>query len=108
MGDPDIFIDTALVDTEEELLFIDRIRKAVQPGHFVLASFQPAGRTRHRFLDIIPLRDAAGTFVKSHGDGGSKVGLDLHAFLRPHKDLMPVDVGLEMNAFFFDLPELCQ
>ena len=48
------------------------------------------------------------TLVEGHGDGGAQIGLDLHTLLRPHEDLVAVDVGVEVNALLLDLAEACQ
>lgn len=43
--------------------------------------------------------------IKGHGNGGSQVGLDAHALLRPHKDPASVDVGGESDALLGDLSQ---
>ena len=108
MLDPDGIHHAALVDPEEQLLLIDRVRQAVQPLHLLAAPDQPTGGTVHTAADIVIVRMAGGTLVKGHGDGRSQIRLDLHALLRSHEDLMSVDMGLEGDAFLSDLPEACQ
>ena len=49
-------------------------------------------------LHIFPVRRAGRALVKSHGDRGSQIGLDLHALLRSHEDLPTVDMGVEIHA----------
>ena len=39
---------------------------------------------------------------------GAQIGLDLHTLLRPHENLVAVDVGGEIHALLLDLPQACQ
>ena len=78
--DTDIIKDSSLIDTEQQLIFIDRI-------FLHIASFCHAGRA----------------LIESHRNGGSQVGLDLHTLFRSHEDLVTIDVGTESYAFFLDL-----
>ena len=43
------------------------------------------------------------TLIERHGNGRCQVGLDLHALLRSHKDLVSVNMGTEGYALFLDL-----
>ena len=106
MFNTDIFINGSLINTKKKLILIDGIRKTVQPCHFFFTSGKPAGSPLYRFLHIISVCNTAWTFVKSHGNGGCKIGLDLHTFLRTHKDFMSVNMRLEVNALLLDLAKL--
>ena len=92
MFDTDIFVNSSLVDAKQKLFFIDGIRQAVQTCHLCLTSCQPACGTLYRFLYIVSVCHTARTFIKRHGDRGSQIGLDLHALLRSHKDLVSVNM----------------
>ena len=43
------------------------------------------------------------TLIERHGNGRRQIGLDLHTFLRSHKDLVSVNMGTEGYALFLDL-----
>ena len=108
MCNTDICIDSSLINSEKQLLFIHCIRQSVQSGHLCLTALQPSGSTVYRSLDIFSACHAAWTFVKCHGNSGGKIGLDLHTLFRSHKDLMPVNMGIKINPLFFDLSQLCK
>ncbi len=88
----DILVGAALVDAKEHLLSVDGAVQRVEPVHFRLAAFEPANGAVRAFFDIVVGRGIFHAFIKGHRDGGGKVRLDAHAFLRPHEDSMPVDV----------------
>ena len=48
------------------------------------------------------------TLVKSHGNGGAQVGLDLHTLFRPHEDAVAVQMGSKGHALFVDLAQFGQ
>ena len=104
MFDADIFIRSALVDAEQQLFLIDGLRQTVKSGHLHLAALQPSGGPVNAVLHIFPGRRVGRTLVQRHSDGGTQIRLDLHALLRPHENTVAVDMRLEVDAFFFDLP----
>ena len=108
MADTDIFIDATLVNSKKHLLLIDRIRKTVQTVHLCLTAFQPSGCPVNRFFHIISFCNTRRTFIKCHCYCRRKIRLNLHTFLRSHKNLVPVYMGVEINSFFFDSSESCQ
>ena len=101
--DTDIIKDSSLIDTEQQLIFIDRIFQAVQSGHLGFTSCQPTGGSCHGILHIASFCHAGRALIESHRNGGSQVGLDLHTLFRSHEDLVTIDVGTESYAFFLDL-----
>ena len=103
MFDTDILINCSLVDSEQKLLFVDGIRQTVQPCHFCLATRKPACSSVHRFLYIVSVCHTARAFIKCHGNCGAEIRLDLHTLLRSHKNLMTVNMWIEVNTFFFNL-----
>ena len=105
MVDPDIRVNRPLIDAKQKLVLINGILQAVQPLHLFLASRQPAGGSRHGIFHILTLRLRRGAFVKGHGDGGSQIGLDAHALLRPHENLSSIHMGMEINAFLLDFSQ---
>ena len=48
------------------------------------------------------------TFIKRHRDCRSKIRLNLHTFLRSHKNFMSVNVRTEIYAFFLDFSKTGQ
>ena len=104
----DIVKNRSLVNGKQQLIWINRRFQAVQTGHFVFAPFQPARRAVYRILDIRAVCTAGRAFVKRHSNGRCQVGLNLHALLRPHKNIAPVYMGTEINAFLFDFAQVCQ
>ena len=73
MCDADILIDPALVDPEQHLVRVDRIRQGVQPCYFIFTPLQPACRALHRICDILFLSHAGRALIKSHCDRGSQI-----------------------------------
>ena len=60
----------ALIDPEQHLMRIDRIRKTVQPLHLLFAARQPTGRPCNRLFHIFTVRYTGRAFIKSHCDRG--------------------------------------
>ena len=104
----DILIDRALIDSKQKLFFIDGIFQRIQSGHLLLTALQPSCSALHRLLHIASLCHRAWTLIECHGNGGCQVGLNLHTLLRSHKDLSPVNMGIEIDSLFFDLSKLCK
>ena len=73
MVHPDIRKNCSLVNSKQQLLFINRIFQTVQTLHFFFAPLQPAGRTRNRIFDISALCHTRWTLVKCHGNRRSEV-----------------------------------
>ena len=99
---------TALVDTEQQLIGVDSLFLMLQAGHLILAAQQPAGRAGAAVFGVLVGGGVLHALVKGHGDGRTQVGLDLHALLRPHKNAVTVQVGVEGNALLGDLAQLGQ
>ena len=108
MCNTDICIDSPLIDSKKQLFFIHCIRQTVQSGHLCLTALQPSGSAIYRSLYIFSACHTAWTFVKCHGNGRAQIRLDLHTLLWSHKNLMTVNMGLEINALFLDLTKSCQ
>ena len=105
MADAQVGIGAALIDAPEHLLRIDRVLQLIQAGIFRLAAHEPAVSPANGFLHIFVRRGILNTFVEGHADIRAEIRLNLHTFLRPHKDLMPVDVRGEIDALLLDLPQ---
>ena len=99
---------TALIDAKQQLIGIHGNALVLQAGHFNLTAFQPTGRSFAAGLGIIVLCGVLYAFIKGHGDGRTKVCLDLHALFRSHKDAVAVQMGGKGHALFGDLAQLCQ
>ena len=108
MLNTDIFINSTLVDSKQKLFFVNGIRQTVQSRHFRFTAGKPSCGPIYRFLHIIPVSHTAWTFIKCHGNGGGKIGLDLHTLFRSHKDLMSINMGVKIDSLFFDLSQLCK
>ena len=108
VGDTNIVINRSLIDAEEKLMRIYCIFQGIQTGHLFFAPYKPPGGPCHRIFHILPVCLAGGAFVKSHGNSRTQIGLDLHTFLRSHKDFSSVYMGMEINTFLLDLAQLCQ
>ena len=108
MADAYIVIYTALTDTEKHLVFIYGFGERIESVHLCLTAIEPTGGAVHRIADISMIGNRRGTFVKRHGDGGCKLGLDLHTHLGAHKYLGAVHVGLEGDPILGDISQLGQ
>src|SRR3954471_4305926 len=69
---------------------------------------QPAVCKLHGFLGIFIFRIGWRTFIKSHHDIGANGSFYIHYLLRAKKVLAPIDMALEYDALFIDLPVRCQ
>ena len=103
-----IQIGAALVDAEQQLVRIDCQAFLFQPGHLCLATQQPPGGTGAAVFGILVLRGVFDALIKGHGDGGTQIGLNLHALFRAHEDLVPVQMRMEGYPLLADVAELCQ
>ena len=108
MVDPDVRVDGSLVDAEQHLVTVHGILQTVEALHLILAALQPARRPCHGILHIFPLGKRRRTFIERHGDRGAEIGLDLHALLRSHENLCPVNMRVEIDALLLDLAEPSQ
>ena len=108
VGHADIMEHRPLVDAEKHLPRVHRVLPAVVVGQSRLAALQPADGTIAGFLHIVPGRGDLDALVKGHGNIRAQIGLDAHAFLRPHKNVPPVHMGIEADALLLDLPQLGQ
>ena len=59
----------------------------------------------HLRPDIRAFRRQPDTFIKRHRNRGAKVGLNLHTFLRPHKNLSAINMRAEINALLLDFAQ---
>ena len=105
---PDIGVGAALIDAPEHLAGVDRVGKGIEPGVFRLAPHQPAISAVYALLHIVPGGRILNALVKGHANVAAQIGLDLHTLLRPHKNLMTVNVGGEGDTLLLDLSQRCQ
>ena len=82
--------------------------QTVQAGHLLFAALQPAGGALAGGFCVFVGGGVLHTLVKGHGDGGAQVGLDAHALLGPHENLVAVHVRGEGDALLLDVPQLSQ
>ena len=108
MLDAQILKNRALVDTEEHLTGVDRIVAAGIICERCLAALQPAIRPVAGVFHIIVGRRDLDALVKCHRNIRAEIGLNTHAFFRPHEDVPTVHMAVECDAFFRDLPQLRQ
>ena len=73
MLNTDVFKNRSLIDSKEQLIFINRIFQTVQTIHLCLTSFQPANRAVYRILHVLSVCQTGRAFIKSHGNGGSQI-----------------------------------
>ena len=106
MPDAQIVKRRALIDAPELLAGIDGVRLGIVLCQRLLAAREPARRPFAGGLGIGILRRIFHALVKRHGDVRAKVGLDAHALLRPHKDLVTIEVGGKRHALFLDFAQL--
>ena len=69
MVNADILINRTLVDSEQKLMFVDRVFPLVQLLHLIFASLQPSRRAVDRVLHITALCHTRRALVESHRDG---------------------------------------
>ena len=108
MRNTNCIVCSALVDAEQHLMRIDRSFQTVQTLHFFLTANQPASGSGTGIFHIIQRCRVFHAFIKRHGNGRAKIGLDLHTFFRSHEDGLAVNMRLKIYALFFDAPQLCQ
>ena len=104
----DIGIYRPLINAEQQLSRVNGIFQAIQPCHFLLTPLQPSGSAVHRSLNIGPVCLAGRTFVKCHSYGRCQIGLNAHAFLRPHENLTPIHMGVKIDPLFLNLAQPCK
>ena len=102
---PQIREGCALIDAEQHLTRIDGVRKAVQTVVLRLAPLQPAQSPLAAGFCVFIGRRILNTFIKRHGNVAAQIGLNPRGFLRPHENLMAVDVRGEINALLLDFPQ---
>ena len=105
MLDTDILEGCPLVNAEQHLLGVDGILQLIQAVHLFFAAFQPTGCSGNGCLYIRAFRRQPDTFIKRHRNRGAKVGLNLHTFLRPHKNLSAINMRAEINALLLDFAQ---
>ena len=101
-------ICAALIDAKQHLLRIDGSFQTVQALHFLLTADQPACCSGTGIFHVFQGRRIFYTFIKCHCNGGAEIGLNLHAFFRPHKNCFAINVRLKVYTLFLDPPQLCQ
>ena len=94
-----------LINPEQHLILIDRVRKGVEPFYFNLTTFKPSRGSVNRWNDVIPVSSGWRALVKCHSDGRCKITLYLHALLRSHEYTMSIYMRLKIDSLFFYLPE---
>ena len=94
-----------MIDAKQHLLGIHRVRQAVEPIMLRLASFQPPQRPLTGGLGICIGRRIFHALIKRHGNITAQMRLDTHAFLRPHKNPVAVQMGSKGHALFLNLTE---
>ena len=108
MADAQVGIGASLVDAPEHLPGIHGVLQLVQTGIFRLAAHQPAVGSANGILHIFVRRRVLDALVKSHADIGAQIGLNLHALLRAHENLVPVNVGGKVDALLLDFSQTGQ
>lgn len=96
------------VDAEKHLPGIEGAGQAVQAIVFFLTADEPTRGAFTRLLGIRLRRGILYTFVERHGDGGTEMGLDSHAFLGTDKQAAAVHMGSEGHAFLSDFAQTCE
>ena len=69
MLDPEIRVDTALIDAEKKLCAVNGILFGIQHVHLRTAAFEPASGALYRPCNILPRRRIGDTFIKCHRNG---------------------------------------
>ena len=105
MPDTQVGIGGALIDTEQHLPRIHRIRQTVQPVVLLLAPLQPPQRPLTGGLGVVIGRRIFHALVEGHGNIAAQIALDAHALLRPHENAVPVQMAGEGHALLADLPQ---
>ena len=108
MPDPQIPIGSTLIDAEQHLAGVHRIRQGIQSVVLRLAPLQPPQGPLTAGLGIVVLGRIFHALVKGHGDIRAQMGLDLHTLLRPHEDAVAVQMAGEGDALLRDLPQTRQ
>ena len=106
--DAQISVGAALVDAPEHLPGIDRRFQSIEAGVFRLAAHQPTIGPADGGFHIIVGCGILDALVKGHADVRAEIRLDLHAFLRAHKDFPSVQVGGKIDALLPDFPQTGQ
>ncbi len=73
MLNTDVFKDRTLIDSKQQLIFINGVFQTVQTIHLCLTSLQPANRAVHRILHILSVCKLGGHSSKCHGNGRSQI-----------------------------------
>ena len=105
MLDTQVVISAALIDTEQQLVRVYRIRKRVQTVKLGFTAFEPARGTVNGVFNILTRRGVLDTLVERHRNVRAEVGLDAHALLRSHENLAAVNVRVKGYAFLLDLAQ---
>ena len=105
---PQVGVGPPLVDAEELLLRVDRIRQGIQPVMLCHTALQPPGCPLTGGLHVLVGRGVLHALIKGHGNVAAQVGLNLHRLLRTHKNAPTVNVGSEGDPLLGDLPQAGQ
>ena len=106
MLDSEILVCATLVDSKKHLLLVDCIGKAVESSHLILTALEPSCSSFARLLCVLIFRRVFDTLVECHCDSRRKIGLDLHTFLRSHKNTSAVNMRSKVYALFLDTAKL--
>ena len=106
--DTEVGVGGTLIDAEQHLSGVHRVREGVQPVVFPFAAFQPAQRPLTAGFGVVVWRRVLHALVKRHGDVAAQIGLDTHALLRPHEDAVTVQMAGKGDALLADLPQTRQ
>ena len=105
MPDAQIGVGGALIDAEQHLPGIHRIRQTVEPVMLRLAALQPPQCPLAGGFRVFVGSGILNAFVESHGNVAAQIGLDAHALLRPHKDAVSIQMRGEGHALLLDFSQ---
>ena len=96
---------SALIDAKKHLPRIHCVRQCIQAVVLPLAAFQPPERPLTAVFGIGIGRRIFHAFIKSHRNIRAKIRLDLHAFLRPHKNPVPIQMRCKGHTLLPYFPQ---
>ena len=108
MSNTDILKSSALINSKQKLMRIYRIFQTVQTSHLLFATLQPTSCSIYGIDNIFAIRYRTWTLIKRHGNGGTKIGLNLHTLLRSHKNLGTVNMRVEVHTLLLYFAKTCQ
>lgn len=93
---------------EQHLLRVHRNSILFEAGKLCLAARKPAHGALAGIFCIMIFSRVFHAFVKSHGNRAAKVGLNAHAFLWTHKNVMTIQMRGKGDPFLCNFPQLRQ